>query len=107
MPGVVAHEEKIYAFDGRNRFDDEIIREGLHSRRGIFCVPGVDIVELDVVRRPVVCPRLFVQPEHVTLVLSCGACGGHQEEDGWEAIPSMSVGQRYPGVIGSRDIILA
>ena len=29
------------------------------------------------------------------------------EEDGWEAIPSMSVGQRYPGVIGSRDIILA
>ena len=38
VPGVVAHEEKIYAFDGRNRFDDEIIRGGLHSRRGIFSV---------------------------------------------------------------------
>ena len=50
-------------------------------------------MELDVVRRPVVCPRLLVQPEHVALVLSCGACGGHQEEDRWEAIPSMSVGQ--------------
>ena len=82
MPGVVAHEEKIFAFDGRNPFDDEIIRGGLHSRRGIFCVPGVDIVELDVVRRPVVCPRLFVQPEHVTLVLSCGACGGQWSPGG-------------------------
>ena len=78
MPGVLAHEEKIYAFSGRNQFEDEIIRRGLHSR-GIFCVPGGDIVELDVVRRPVVCPRLLVQPEHVTPVLSCGACGGHQE----------------------------
>ena len=36
-------------------------------------------MELDVVRRPVVCPRLSVQPEHVTLVLSCGAGGGNQE----------------------------
>ena len=42
----------------------------------------VDVVELDAVRRPVVCPRLFVQPEHVTLVLSCGACGGQWSPGG-------------------------
>ena len=38
VPGVVAHEEKIYAFDGRNPYDDKIIRGGLHSRSGIFSV---------------------------------------------------------------------